>query len=418
MKKTLTPALCCIALCVFLFACIKNESHPANTSTDSTTSAALQLSVASVTLTGASAVDTVLINTTSSWKATASAAWIHLDATQGIGKYQLKISADTNRTGNTLTGTVILSVLNSSAPSDTINIKQNAFSAPIDTGWVLLTTNSGLSTNRQASLIYTYNGNLYYGWGHTGDQTIYRLDTTAYQWVPAITIPSSVQVVQIPTYFVIGTKLYIGGGYSTTNLGFYEYDMTQGNSPAAWRTLTSLPENMLNGSGFALGNYGYVQTGEFTPIGNNMMYQFSTTGPTDPGTWTTLGALNVNDGPATSFVLGNTVYFGGGSASAAPAQADSFYAMQPPAMTLTRIDPIPDQANATPGQRFDTWTVNDKAYLFDSYNMTLFSYDPTGNGWARITTLNATGFVEYAAFYNGHVYAWNDTGSIWEYLGQ
>jgi hypothetical protein len=417
MKKNLASlAMCFSALSLLLSACIKNESHPAQTTSDSTQ---LQVSVTGVTLTGVSGTDTIVINTNLAWKATASAAWIHLDATQGTGKYDLKVSADTNRTGAIQTGTVVLSIPNSSIPSSTVNITQNPYTAPpADTGWVQLTTNSGLSTNAQTALIYTYNGTLYFGWVNSGSQTIYSLDTTAYQWVPAITVPSSVQVVQQPTYFMIGTKLYIGGGYSTTNLGFYEYDMTQGNSPSAWRTLTPLPENMLNGSGFAIGNYGYVQTGEFTPVGNNMLYQFSTTGATDPGTWTTLGALNVLDGPATSFVLGNTAYFGGGSAAAAPAQADSFYAMQPPAMTLTPITPIPERANATPGQRFDTWTINNTAYLFDSYNKTLFSYDPTGNGWTQVSTLNTTSRVEYATLYNGHIYAWNDSGSIWEYMGQ
>jgi hypothetical protein len=420
MKKNLSPAvLCFFALTFFLFACIKNENHPTAVSSDSTTSAPLQVSIASITLTGASAIDTVVINTSLSWKATASATWIHLDATQGTGVYKLKISADTNRTGNVQTGTVVLSVVNSSASPDTINIRQNPFSAPVDTGWIQLTTNSGLSTNAQPSLIYTYNGTLYFGWGNTGSQTIYSLDTTTYKWVPAITIPSTVQVVQTPTYFVIGTKLYIGGGYSTTNLGFYEYDMTQGNSPAAWRTLTSLPENMLNGAGFAFGGYGYVQTGENTAAGNNMMYQFSTTGASDPGTWTTLGPLNVTDGPAASFIIGNTVYFGGGSANATdPTLANAFFAMTPPTLTLTSIASIPEPVSPSPGQRFSTWTIGDTAYAYDQYVRALFSYDPTGNSWTQLTTIPTTSRVEYATYYNGHVYAWNDSGSIWEYLGQ
>lgn len=298
-------------------------------------------------------------------------------------------------------------------PSDTTVI-------PVVNGWRQLSDNTaGLSTNAQTSLIYTYNGNLYFGWGNTGNQTIYQLDTTNYHWVAAITIPSSVQVIQQPTYFILGSKLYIGGGYASTALSFYEYDMTQGNTAAAWRSLTPLPENMLNGAGFAFGGYGYVQTGENTAAGNNMMYKFSTTGASDPGTWTTLGALNVTDGPAASFIINNTVYFGGGSANATdPTLANAFFAITPPALTLTPIAAIPEPVSPSPGQRFSTWTVADTAYAYDSYTKTVYSYTPSGNSWTQLTTIPTTSRVEYATYYNDHIYAWSDTGAVWEYVGQ
>jgi hypothetical protein len=424
MKKLppFSTLICLILGCAFS-ACVKNEARPTSTSTsDSTKSktATLLVSDTSITLAGTPTTDTITINTSLSWKATASASWIHLDTTQGAGIHQLKISADTNHTGNVQTGTVTLTPLNnSSVPAITVNVKQNVFNTPV-TGWQQLSDNTaGLSTNAQPSLVYTYNGNLYFGWGNTGSQTIYRLDTTNYHWVAAITVPSTVQVIQIPTYFIIGNKLYIGGGYSGTALSFYEYDMTQGNSAAAWRSLTPLPENMLNGAGFALGGYGYAQTGENTSVGNNMMYQFSTTGPSDPGTWTSLGALNVTNGPAASFIIGNTVYFGGGSANATdPALANTFFSMTPPSITLSTIASIPETVSPSPGQRFSTWTVGDIAYAYDSYNKTLFSYDPTANSWTQISTIPTTSRVEYAAYYNGHVYAWSDTGAVWEYFGK
>jgi N-acetylneuraminic acid mutarotase len=231
-------------------------------------------------------------------------------------------------------------------------------------------------------------------------------------------------VIQTPTYFILGTKLYIGGGYATTELSWYEYDMTQGDNPAAWRTLTSLPENMLNGNGFAVGGTGYVQTGEFTSAGNNLLYKFYTAGPSDPGTWTAVEPLNVNDGPATSFVLGNTVYFGGGSATAVsdPSIDNAFFSITPPSQTVNTIAPIPESTNPSPAQRFSTWTIGNIAYAYDFFNRTIFSYNPTTNSWTQITTLPAASIppgdiVGFATYYNGHVLAWDATGAVWEYTG-
>src|SRR5579859_1574843 len=288
----------------------------------------------------------------------------------------------------------------------------------VTSAWKSLSDNTaGLPGYNPGSLVYTYNGALYTGFGATGSQTIYRLDTTTFHWVPAISIPASVQVIQYPTWFVINNKLYVGGGYCTTCLSFYEYDMTQGNNPGAWRSLTALPENVLNGSGFALGGYGYMQPGEYTSVGNNILYQFSTTGPSDPGTWTTLGPLNIKDGPAASFIVGNTVYFGGGSATSTdPTIANAFFAMVPPSIILTAIAPIPEPVNPSPGQRFSTWTVGNIAYAFDIYNQTLFSYDPAGNSWTSISTIPGSQNYGRAAWFNGHVYAWNSYGAVVEYI--
>ena len=459
---------------------------------------ALQVSSNNAGLPGTPGTDVVIINTGLAWKAAASASWIHLDTTQGAGTYWLKISADTNRTGNVQNGTVTLTALNNSSVAPvTINVKQNAFYAlynfspltgpagsnitlngyfpstftvtfngsssativshtatqivctvpanatsgyisvtipsvspalvstqqfTVLNAWIQLSDNTaGLNTNNQPSLIYTYNGTLYFGWGNSLNQTIYSLDTTNYHWVPALTIPSSVQVVQYPTWYILGTKLYIGGGYSNTALSWYEYDLTQGNSPSAWRTLTSLPESMLNGNGYAVGGTGYVQSGEFSSAGNNLLYKFYTSGPSDPGTWTTLGALNVQDGPAASFILGNTVYFGGGSANASdPTLANAFFSMTPPSMVLSTIAPIPEPVNPSPAQRFSTWTVGDIAYAYDESNRTLFSYDPTANSWTQISTIPAPAsgnLIVYATYYNGHVLAWDHTGAVYEYTG-
>ena len=408
------------ALAFFIFGsilsgCIKNEAkQPTKQSTADSTLALEQgtLQVNNITLAGAPGVDTLTINTSMAWQAAASASWLHLDATKGTGVYQLKISADTNRTGNVLTGTVTITAAgNSSVSPVTLSVKQNPYH---DTGWVQLTTSSGLTTNAQPGLTFTYNGSLYFGWSLSNDNTIYRLDTTTNKWVAAITIPSTIQVIQQPTYFFLGNKLYIGGGYSTTALSFYEYDLTQGNSAAAWRTLTPLPETMINGIGFAIGNNGYVQGG-----GLNKLYQFSLTGPSDPGTWTSLGTFSEGDGQSTSFVLGNTVYFGGGSVQATnETQAEDFYSITPPSTTISSIAPIPDNVSISPGQRFTTWTQGNIAWLYDSYVLAVYTYDPSANSWTKITTIPTTGRVEYAYENNGHIYAWDDSGVIWEYLGQ
>jgi hypothetical protein len=398
---------------------MKNQAKQSSTGTTADTTLVINqgsTQVSSITLAGTAAVDTVTINTSMAWTAAASAAWIHLDATKGTGVYRLKISADTNLTGSVQTGTVTITATgNSNVSPVSISIKQN----PYDTSaWIQLTANSGLATNAQPGLTYTYNGSLYFGWSLTGDHNIYRLDTTTYKWVPAVTIPSGIPVWQQPTYFLIGTKLYVGGGYNDTSLTFYQYDLTQGNSAAAWRPLARLPQTMINGFGFTVGSTGYVTAG-----GLNDLYQFTPpSGATDSGTWTSLGLLTQGDGQSTSFVIGNTVYFGGGSVSAtSPTQSEDFYSLTPPSVTISSIAPIPDNVAIGPGQRFTTWTRGNIAWLYDSYILAVYTYDPSANSWTKITTIPTTGRVEYAYQCNGHIYAWDDGstgGVIWEYIGK
>jgi hypothetical protein len=298
-------------------------------------------------------------------------------------------------------------------------VSKQQFTITYGSDWKKLSDNSpGFATNAQNSVIYTYNGNLYFGFGNTGDHRFYRLDTTSYQWKLAFYIPNTVQVWQIPLYFIVNNKLYVGGGYDPTALAWYEYDMTQdGSSPSAWRQLTSMPEAMLYGTAFAVGGTGYISPGLFTPAGNNLLYKFTTTGPTDPGTWTSLGPLNVQDGPAAAFVIGNTVYTGGGTdATLSSDMSQTFFTLNPPSTTLTQIAKCPT-TNGTPGQRFSTWTVGNMAYLYDQMSRSLLSYDPTSNNWTTISTIpnNITTRLEYAALFNGHTLVWSDTGSFYEY---
>lgn len=268
--------------------------------------------------------------------------------------------------------------------------------------------------------MYGYNGGLYTGWAFNNSHTIYQLDTIHWQWNPAITIPSTVQVYQDPVWFINNNKLYVGGGYATGAVNFYEYDLSQGDNAAAWHSLTPLPEFSFNASGFAVGGNGYYQPGEFTSAGNNILYQFSTSGASDPGTWTALGPLNIKDGPAASFIVGSTAYIGGGVATNINPtySTNTFFALTPPSTALTAITPIPEAEYIGPSQRFSTWTSGGKAYLFDDNTSNLFSYDPGSDTWTKLSTLITTaGVAVYAIEYNGRIYAWDDQGDIWAYTG-
>src|ERR1700678_2396982 len=163
-KLILFSILICFTLSCALSACKKNDTRPASTSTDSTVTpqqATFQINPNDVllTLAGTPSSDTVPITTTLYWKATASGSWIHLDTTQGSGPWPLVISVDTNFTGAVQTGSVTLTPFsNSPEVSINITVKQNTFN-----GWKQLSDNTaGLSTNAQPSLVYTYNGNLYF----------------------------------------------------------------------------------------------------------------------------------------------------------------------------------------------------------------------------------------------------------------
>jgi len=298
-------------------------------------------------------------------------------------------------------------------------VSKQQFTIISNSDWKKLSDNSpGFSTNAQSAVVYTYNGNLYFGFANIGDYNFYRLDTTSYQWKVAFTMPSSVTVSQAPLYFIINNKLYVGGGYDEHAVAWYEYDMTQdGSSPSAWRQLTSMPEAMLYGTAFAVGGTGYISPGLFTPAGNNLLYKFTTSGPTDPGTWTSLGPLNVQDGPAAAFVIGNTVYTGGGTdATLSSDMSQTFFTLNPPSTALTQIAKCPTTF-VGPGQRFSPWTVGNMAYMYDQMNRALLSYDPAANSWAIISTIpdTITTRLEYATLFNGHTLVWSDQGSFYEY---
>jgi hypothetical protein len=101
-----------------------------------------------------------------------------------------------------------------------------------------------------------------------------------------------------------------------------------------------------------------------------------------------------------------------------PSNDNVFDRVSLPSLQGAYTTPMPEPIQLGPGQRFSTWTVGNVGFVYDSYSLTLFSYDPSGNNWTTKATILTTSRVEYATYYNGHVYAWGDTGAVWEYVGQ
>jgi hypothetical protein len=105
-----------------------------------------------------------------------------------------------------------------------------------------------------------------------------------------------------------------------------------------------MPDNLTQGYGFSIGNTGYIQSGVNSVNGVNNLYGFTTSGPSDPGTWTLIGPLGVKNALSSGFVLGNTAYFGGGALWDST-QAVRFNSLTPPSTTLTPMPVLPDTVN-------------------------------------------------------------------------
>lgn len=268
----------------------------------------------------------------------------------------------------------------------------------------------------QYGVNFSWNGALYMGFGNYSNSpgSIYRFDTTTLKWTAAITIPSSVISFQTPIHYIINNKLYVGGlDIHSSNPSMWEYDLTKGNDPTAWRQLTTPPDLFNLAFAYTDGTSGYVMTGHATGHGGgvNALYKFTTTGASDPGTWTYLVDLGVTNSTPSGFTIGNTTYLGGGGLLDAT-QIRKFWSITPPATTMTPIAPYPEDLNSN---QFScpTWVKGNIGYVFNPTTHNIYSYDPGTNSWSPFPGVN---YVTNVGLAGNRLFAWDLNGAMLEYI--
>jgi len=277
---------------------------------------------------------------------------------------------------------------------------------------------SGLGSGlvSQYGLTFSWNGAIYTGFGNftSSPGSIYRFDTTTLKWTAAITVPSNVTSFSLPVHYILNNKLYVGGNDShSANASFWEYDLTKGNDPSAWRQLTAPPDVFNFAFAYTDGTNGYVMTGHYTGggIGTNTLYKFTSTGPSDPGTWTALVALNVTNSTPSGFTIGNTAYLGGGGLLDAT-QIRNFWSITPPATTMTPIAPYPEDLN-TNQFSCPTWVMGNTGYVYNPTSHNIYGYNPGTNTWSSFPGVT---YMTNVGLAGNRLFSWDLNGAMLEYI--
>jgi N-acetylneuraminic acid mutarotase len=154
-------------------------------------------------------------------------------------------------------------------------------------------------------------------------------------WTPKANFPGSPRFGAVA--FVIGNTAYVGGGADSNGIiqdDFYSYQ------PATdtWTTLHLLPEHVLFGATFVIGNYGYLATGS---EGNNQVSLVWQYNPANDQ-WTKKANFpGAPRGASVGFALNGIGYVGLGEAKSDTAFSD-FYSYDPAANQWESITSFPD----------------------------------------------------------------------------
>ncbi|CAN5207727.1 hypothetical protein BH09BAC3_BH09BAC3_03690 [soil metagenome] len=317
--------------------------------------------------------------------------------------------------------------------------------------WNIETTLPG-EYNRRAGISAVVGNKAYTGLGIASNfNSGYGENTVADFWSYDMNSKTWAQLPSFPgggrcdaAAFVIGTKIYVGGGdvnvkFTNPNQGlyaseFYSFETTT----STWTQIANLPQPLGESFSFAINGKGFVTCGQGN--GQNgyrkVLYSY------DPATDQWAAKANF-PGVARSypigFVINNQAYVGGGYAGfwygsypdgITPAYHNDFYSYDPSTDVWT---PRGTTSNGVDGSGVIAAAVGistcDKGYIiFGNYNpwsgggysvccsSNLLEYDPVNNSWIvkaslPITLSQATGWQYNGVLYAGlGIYAGNSEG--------
>lgn len=253
----------------------------------------------------------------------------------------------------------------------------------------------GVKYQRAFGVSFTINGKGYAGMGADSANAkimfdLWEYDAATNQWTQKADFPG--QAPDGCAWFVLNNKAYVVGGtdnqliYSTV----HEYDPVTNT----WRKLNgNYPSSLIFGSGFSIGNYGYVTCGASTGEIRDT-YRFD---PSDES-WTTVAEFpGTARQTAVSFTIGQMAWVGGGQSGYTNAYKD-FYRYNAANDTWALAGDIGTQGRA--------WgvaaTVNGKAYIGTGWDFGASFF----NDWWEFTPQNIASIKETAA--NTGIAVYND----------
>lgn len=264
-------------------------------------------------------------------------------------------------------------------------------------GWVKLSDFGGEARHRTPML--TIGNKIYTGQGHYNGAGTNILFGDWWEYDPSSnTWSQKADYGGGPVYhasgFVIGNYGYVGTGRvtasgNTLTQDFFRYD-PQTNT---WLQIADFPGLPRRGAvGFAIGEYGYVGTGE-PQSGGTMYNDFYRYNPSN-NSWTQIATMPTSGRvSAVGFELGGYGYVGTGGFSSWGNSQNDFWRYDPNTNTWQQM------ANVGPTPRMEAtgFSLNGKGYILCGDNFSsgtnyddMYEYDPATNTWVQVPDFNGS----------------------------
>ena len=272
--------------------------------------------------------------------------------------------------------------------------------------WVITTPFKG--SRRSGAISFTIDGKAYVGLGYSGDDYLidfYEYDIALGFWKTKTPFPGTPR--ERAVAFSIGSKGYIGLGFNREEdkeeLGdFWEYDATTD----AWTKLSDFGGTArYNAVGFALGEKGYVGTGNDGSNYNGDFWEY------DPGSdeWQEIISYpGQKREEAAVFILEGTAYLCTGRNNGVT-NAD-FWQFDPEGKTWTNrapdtdADEYDDFSSAVRRSNAVAFTIGGKAFIATGISAsgaidnTVWQFDPIDESWTKKTSFEGSARSQAVAF--------------------
>jgi hypothetical protein len=305
------------------------------------------------------------------------------------------------------------------ATSGKVTLKQNKvsyeFSGAYEVTNIWVLKSNGFSGsefyNYGVSFVNTKNNKIYLALGNnltTSNSYMMIYDPVANTWSKGPDVPAALKGLRYATAIVYNGKAYIGNGYdgSTRKKEWFAFDFSTNN----WQQVASFPNAGGNLSAFVAGNKLYVGQGYVE--GN--IYEFMPGANSGFGAWNNKIMLNIKRLDAMSFVINDTVYWGGGiNSSAQSVNSFTKYVITDNGYTGLAMASLPAAyANSTTGYGS---SFNNKGYYMSRNAAAFFEYDPLTDTWTQKASSQAPINVNLFNVNSG-LYTISEDAKIYRYV--
>jgi N-acetylneuraminic acid mutarotase len=322
----------------------------------------------------------------------------------------------------------------------------NVFAVPIVTiaasgatlgcGNATLTANPGgnnwiqkasLSVNRRGSVAFSIGNKGYFGTGEDPYNSpnyfvdFWEYDPITNAWTQKANFGGGGRANAVG--FCIGSKGYIGTGYNANTSPYYYSDFWEYDPGSnTWTQKANFAGGLRNAAtGFAIGNKGYLGTGEYGSHKNDF-WEFNPSNNTWTQRATFIGGLRYG---SVGFSINSKGYIGMGTGTVSPNIYNDLYEYDPTANIWLQKASCPG-----PGKDFaSAFSIGNSGYIglggssSNSFTNDLWEYNQINNNWTQRATFNGLG-RRYAAGFSllgkgyvagGYSYSLTIMNDLWQY---